>query len=85
MSEHPDDFKAVGAHFLGPQAENSEELFKFIGVVLEEHFKGRKAYFPNDPSPITPEMKASDEFQGMSLVYCAVSSLINFLQARWRS
>lgn len=82
MSEHHNDSNAVGAYFLGPHAENSDQFSKFINVVLTAHYKGRRAYFPDDPSSITAEMKISKEYKGMKLFYFAVSSLTNVLQER---
>ncbi|KAJ8515142.1 hypothetical protein ONZ45_g7400 [Pleurotus djamor] len=54
---------AVGAWFLGPQAENITNLSRFFQLALEYHVDGRTSYYPTDPSMIGDSVKDSDEYQ----------------------
>ncbi|KZS98839.1 PLP-dependent transferase [Sistotremastrum niveocremeum HHB9708] len=58
-----EDFNAVGAWFLGAKGENHETLLKLFELTLHLHVKSRRSYFPDDPSPITPEMQSTPIFQ----------------------
>ncbi|KAJ3785409.1 pyridoxal phosphate-dependent transferase [Lentinula aff. detonsa] len=62
MSEG-DKSDAVSAWFLGPKGENVETLVSLLTKALHHHVQGRIAYFPEDPSVITPEVKATATFQ----------------------
>ncbi|KAJ4485314.1 pyridoxal phosphate-dependent transferase [Lentinula aciculospora] len=58
-----DKSDAVSAWFLGPKGENVETLIWLLTEALQHHVQGRIAYFPEDPSVITPEVKATVAFQ----------------------
>jgi len=61
-----DNYNAVGAWFLGPQGENSAALSTLLMSALGHHIDGRLAYYPDDLSPISPSVKTSDTYKGVS-------------------
>ncbi|CAG8556794.1 1827_t:CDS:2 [Acaulospora morrowiae] len=54
---------AIGAWFLGPQAENFVYLQKIFNNVAEHQMEARQKYFPDDLPFINSETQASPEFQ----------------------
>ncbi|KAJ3967966.1 pyridoxal phosphate-dependent transferase [Lentinula raphanica] len=58
-----DKSDAVSAWFLGPKGENVETLIWLLTEALRTHVQGRNAYFPQDVSVITPEVKDTAVFQ----------------------
>ncbi|KAH8099827.1 pyridoxal phosphate-dependent transferase [Cristinia sonorae] len=58
-----DDYKAVGAWFLGPKGENAENLADLLLHALIHTINGRIDYFPEDPPVITADMMASESYQ----------------------
>ncbi|KAJ4463690.1 pyridoxal phosphate-dependent transferase [Lentinula lateritia] len=58
-----DKSDAVSAWFLGPKGENAETLIWLLTEALQRHVQGRVAYFPEDASVITPEVKSTVAFQ----------------------
>ena len=51
------------AWFLGPQGENVDLLKELIGAAIDSHVGFRRAFHPEDPTHITPELRQSPEFQ----------------------
>ncbi|KAI0051057.1 PLP-dependent transferase [Auriscalpium vulgare] len=54
---------AAGAWFLGPRAENGEALEKYVGIILNDLFKCRKEFAPQDKDFIDGAMIRSHAFQ----------------------
>ena len=53
---------APEAWFLGPRAENAGILMELIAASISSHADFRRAFHPEDPSHITPKVRASPEF-----------------------
>jgi glutamate/tyrosine decarboxylase-like PLP-dependent enzyme len=54
--------RAVEAWFLGPKAENAEELERLVVEAVRDQAFWRRNYFPADPTHITEEVKRSPEY-----------------------
>lgn len=53
---------APEAWFLGPRAENVDLMQELIQAAIESHAAFRRSFHPEDPSHITPAIRASAEF-----------------------
>jgi len=53
---------AVEAWFLGPRAENADELERLILEAFRDHVFWRRNFHPEDPTAITEEIKQSREY-----------------------
>ena len=53
---------APEAWFLGPRAENAGILMELIAASISSHADFRRAFHPEDPSHITPKLRASPDF-----------------------
>ena len=53
----------TGAWFLGPKAENAEAFSSIVTQLLQRHYKVRERVSQQDPSFITPEVKAEPSFE----------------------
>src|SRR4051794_28033760 len=51
------------AWFLGPRAENAGIMHELIAAAIDSHAEFRRGFHPEDPSHITPELRAAPEFQ----------------------
>jgi glutamate/tyrosine decarboxylase-like PLP-dependent enzyme len=54
--------RAVEAWFLGPKAENADELERLVVEAVRDQAFWRRNYFPSDPTHITEEVKRSAEY-----------------------
>ena len=59
---YKEQWKALGAWFLGPRAENCDVFLDTFKDIFKEHVRLRNNYFPSDPAYITPEMKSSHAY-----------------------
>ena len=50
------------AWFLGPKAENAEELERLLVEAFRDHAFWRRNFHPGDPAHITEELKRSPEY-----------------------
>ena len=57
--EYVDQWKALGAWFLGPRGENKDVFLS----LFEVHVDQRNSYFPADPPYITNEIRESNEYK----------------------
>ncbi|MDT7952044.1 MAG: hypothetical protein RQ966_11125, partial [Acetobacteraceae bacterium] len=53
---------APEAWFLGPRAENAGILIELIAASISSHAEFRRAFHPEDPSHVTPRVRASPEY-----------------------
>ncbi len=53
---------APEAWFLGPRAENAGVLVELIVASISSHAEARRAFHPEDPSHLTPKVRASPEY-----------------------
>ena len=53
---------ATEAWFLGPKGENADELERLIAEAIRDQAFWRKNYHPGDPSAITEQIKAGEEY-----------------------
>ena len=53
---------APEAWFLGPRAENAGILVELIVASISSHAEFRRAFHPEDPSHVTPKVRASPEY-----------------------
>ena len=53
---------APEAWFLGPRAENAGILIELIAASISSHAEFRRAFHPEDPSHVTPKVRASPEY-----------------------
>ncbi|MDV2998037.1 MAG: hypothetical protein N4J56_007742 [Chroococcidiopsis sp. SAG 2025] len=80
------DFKGTGtraleAWFLGPKAENVDELERFIVEAIRDQAFWRRNFHPGDPTHITEEMKRSPEYlEAMDCLKEGYQSLLAFLK-----
>ena len=69
------------AWFLGPRAENQDLLKELIIAALDSHAAFRRSFHPDDPSHITPAIRASAGFQdGVAKLRAEVAVLLDKLQ-----
>jgi glutamate/tyrosine decarboxylase-like PLP-dependent enzyme len=54
---------SLGPWFLGPKAENEDELRDLVQQAVDTHCKDRKDYYPGDPVYVTDDMKKLDSYQ----------------------
>ncbi|NEQ96838.1 MAG: decarboxylase [Cyanothece sp. SIO2G6] len=52
----------VAAWFLGLRGENNELFKTWITAALDDHTAWRGSFYPDDPSPITPDMKTDPAY-----------------------
>lgn len=72
---------ALEAWFLGTKAENAEELQSLIAEAIRDQAFWRRNYHPGDPSPITEEIKAGEEYiQSMAFLKENYRLLLAFLK-----
>ncbi|KAL5253936.1 hypothetical protein ACHWQZ_G013636 [Mnemiopsis leidyi] len=57
-----EQWKALGAWFLGPRAENCDVFLDTFKDIFKEHVRLRNNYFPSDPAYITPQMRSSHAY-----------------------
>ena len=70
----------IAACFLGNKAENEDILVKCIFDAIYRMCKRRRLFYPGDPTPVTPSVEASTEFQEMvSRITEAAAELTGFL------
>lgn len=80
------DFKGTGtraleAWFLGPKAENVDELERFIVEAIRDQAFWRRNFHPGDPTHITEEMKRSPQYlEAMDSLKEGYQSLLAFLK-----
>ena len=60
---YQEQWKALGAWFLGPRAENGDVFLDTFKDIFQEHVRLRKNYFPSDPVNITEEIKSSHAYR----------------------
>jgi glutamate/tyrosine decarboxylase-like PLP-dependent enzyme len=73
--------RALEAWFLGPKAENAEELERFIVEAIRDQAFWRRNFHPSDPTHITGEMKRSPEYlEAMDSLTEGYQSLLAFLK-----
>jgi hypothetical protein len=53
----------VGSWFLGPRAENCEQLKEFLTFILEKQKEARSNLYTDDPCFITPEMQRTESYK----------------------
>ncbi len=53
---------APEAWFLGPRAENAGVLVELIVASISSHAESRRAFHPEDPSHLTPAVRASSDY-----------------------
>ncbi|WP_143594068.1 pyridoxal-dependent decarboxylase [Synechococcus sp. BO 8801] len=54
--------RALEAWFLGPKAENAEELERLVVEAIRDQAFWRRNYFPGDPTHITESLKRSPDY-----------------------
>jgi glutamate/tyrosine decarboxylase-like PLP-dependent enzyme len=73
--------RALEAWFLGPKAENADELERFIVEAIRDQAFWRRNFHPSDPTHITGEMKRSPEYlAAMDALTEGYQSLLAFLK-----
>ncbi len=73
--------RAVEAWFLGPKAENADELERLLVEAVRDQAFWRRNFHPGDPTHITEEMKRSPEYlQAMDSLKENYDSLLAFLK-----
>ena len=73
--------RALEAWFLGPKAENADELERFIVEAIRDQAFWRRNFHPSDPTHITGEMKRSPEYlAAMDSLTEGYQSLLAFLK-----
>jgi glutamate/tyrosine decarboxylase-like PLP-dependent enzyme len=73
--------RALEAWFLGPKAENADELERFIVEAIRDQAFWRRNFHPSDPTHITGEMKRSPEYlEAMDSLTEGYQSLLAFLK-----
>lgn len=60
-----EDYKKVGAWFLGPKAENKDLYLKLLNQSIEEHMELRESYYPDEEPYIDETIKNSAPYQEM--------------------
>ena len=71
----------VSTWFMGTRAENGPEFKELIAKAVDHIIQYRQEYLPGDPETITPEVKASPEYQaGMSALRDAYDKLLEYLR-----
>ena len=69
------------AWFLGPKAENIDLLKELVLAAIDSHAEFRRSFHPQDPSHITPAMRASAGFQdGVARMRADVAALLDKLK-----
>lgn len=61
--KYKEQWKALGAWFLGPRGENSGVFVDCFKMMVSEHVHYRNSCFPADPAYITQDIKISNAFQ----------------------
>ena len=70
----------VSTWFLGTRAENGQVFKELIGKAVDHVIQYRQDYLPGEPETITPEVKASPEYQaGMNALMDAYDELLKYL------
>ena len=60
MPQHPDErAAALRSWFLGPHAENEQLFHDLLDETVEDHFRWRKSFRPEDPPAISPAARRS--------------------------
>lgn len=73
--------RALEAWFLGPKAENADELERFVVEAIRDQAFWRRNFHPSDPTHITEEMKRSPEYlEAMNSLTEGYQSLLAFLK-----
>lgn len=73
--------RSVEAWFLGPKAENADEFERLIVDAIRDQAHWRRNYHPGDPTHITEEIKASQDYvQAMGVLKDSYRSLLGFLK-----
>jgi len=74
------DHAAVGAWFLGPRAENADQLTQYFVQALTDQANAWKALYDGDPASITEEMQSDPKFKEqitkLSEMFTGLSSLL---------
>ena len=69
------------AWFLGPKAENIDLLKELVLAAIDSHAEFRRSFHPQDPSHITPAVRASAGFQdGVARMRADVAALLDKLK-----
>lgn len=69
------------AWFLGPKAENLDLLKDLLLQALDSHAAARRSFHPEDPSHLTPALRASPAFQdGVARLRAETAELLSQLQ-----
>lgn len=55
--------RSLAGWFLGTKGENEAVLRELITLAIAEHAKGRRAFHPEDPAWITPDVKRSEAYR----------------------
>ena len=72
---------APEAWFLGPRAENAGILVELIVAAISSHAEFRRAFHPEDPSHVTPKVRASPEYaRGMDRLRAETHTLLDKLR-----
>jgi len=61
--DYNEQWKALGAWFLGPRAENHDVFLDTFKAMFERTVQMRKDYFPSDPAYITEAIKSSNAYR----------------------
>lgn len=71
----------IDTWFLGTRAENGGEFKELIAQAVDHIIEYRQSYLPGDPQTITPDVKASSEYQaGMQSLKDAYNKLLMHLR-----
>ena len=62
-ARYDEQWKALGAWFLGPRAENRDHFMALFKTAFDMHVKMREGYFPTDPPYITKQIRSSDAYR----------------------
>ncbi|GAB1542071.1 hypothetical protein NUACC21_47450 [Scytonema sp. NUACC21] len=73
--------RALEAWFLGPKAENADELERLVVEAIRDQAFWRRNFHPGDPTHISEEIKRSPEYlQAMDALKEGYASLLAFLK-----
>ena len=72
---------AVAAWFLGPKAENKDNIWSLFETAFDAHVQARHSYFPTDPIYITEDLKSQPEYkQAMTKFQTETADLVQRLK-----